>query len=898
MYHEIDNIQFAVMSTEDILKLSVAEISSSKLQGYNTVYDPRMGTLEFDDICVTCGQSGKNCVGHFGHINLQCRILNPLYIKVILSILKCICYKCSRLLLTEEKLYMNDILKKKGSNRFNTIIKYVDKIDICSHCNSSQPKFLYSTHDKNIYMNFKLKNINEKIILSDDEIYKILCNMTTKDVKCMGLHAAHICPKDLVFNVLPVLPPVSRPYVVAENLTCDDDLTLQYIEVLKCNQNIQKNENEIKKNKYIQMMKFRVRSLFDNSNDKQKVSNGRPLKGIKKRLSGKDGIIRNNLMGKRVDKSGRSVIGPDPKLKVNEIGIPHEIAENLCHSTKINQYNIQHFQELIEKEKVNYVLRNKSNQSFRINVKYGTINLISKLEFGDIIFRNKKYKMTIRKENDKFKIKNDDVVYRNGEKLDISHHRSKKFFELQIGDIVERHLMDNDVLLLNRQPTLHKGSMISQKIKVIPGKTIRLNLAVTTSFNADFDGDEMNIFAPNNVEAETELRNLSTVKNFIINPQNSSANIVIVQDTIIAIYKMTLSKNQTPIEKKSFMKILSSLDNLDIPAYQTKYNFFKKYCGRLLFSILLPSSFFYQKENNVDENEPTVVIKNGILISGGLCKKDINKIISLLYIEYGPNICEKYINNIQYLGNEFLLYHGFSIGIKDSMIQSKKEIEYCISKSLVKAKSIAESVKNEKIKEIYTRFSLIAARDLGLTIAKKLMREDNNFRDCVESGAKGQFFNIAQITGLLGQQEVLGERVKKTLNNETRTLPHYPCDDNLLTDEMRFESRGFIFSSFLEGLNPREFFFHSLVGREGITDTSMKTSTSGYIQRRMVKILEDIFVSYDGTIRKANTNQIIQYVYGNNHLNPSNCIIHDNELFPLDIQRLALNINSEVDTIS
>ena len=898
MYDEIDNIQFGIMSTEDILKLSVAEISSSKLQGYNTVYDPRMGTLEFDDICVTCGQSGKNCVGHFGHICLNCRILNPLYIKIILSILKCICYKCSRLLLTEEKLYMNEILNKKGSNRFNTIIKYIDKIDICSHCNCSQPRFIYSTNDKNIYMNFKMKNVNEKIILSDDEIYKILCNMTTKDIKCMGLRSIHICPKDLVFNVLPVLPPVSRPYVVAENLTCDDDLTLQYIEVLKCNQNIQKNENELKKNKYIQMMKFRVRSLFDNSNDKQKVSNGRPLKGIKKRLSGKDGIIRNNLMGKRVDKSGRSVIGPDPKLKVNEIGIPHEIAENLCHSTKINQYNMDYFQNLILQEKVNYVLRQKSNQTFRINVKYGTINLVSRLEFGDVVFRKKKYIMTLRKENDKFKVQNEDVIYRNGDKLEFSEHRSKKYFQLQIGDIVERQLMDNDVLLLNRQPTLHKGSMISQKIKIIPGKTIRLNLAVTSSFNADFDGDEMNIFSPNNIEAQTELENLSTVKNFIINPQNSSSNIVIVQDTILAVYKMTLSINQEPMDKKIFMKILSSLDSFNFLDYSKKLNHYQKYCGRLLFSILLPSSFFYEKENDVDEQEPIVSIKNGILLSGGLCKKDINKIISLLYMEYGSEICEKYINNIQWIGNEFLLYHGFSIGIKDSIIQSKKEIEYSISKALIKAKSIAESVKNEKIKEIYTRFSLIAARDLGLTIAKKLMHPNNNFKECVKSGAKGQFFNIAQITGLLGQQEILGERVKKTLNNDTRTLPHYPKEEKDYNDDMKFESRGFIKNSFLEGLNPLQFFFHSLVGREGITDTSMKTSTSGYIQRRMVKILEDIVVSYDGTIRKANTNSIIQYVYGNNYLNPSNCITHQNELFPMDIHRLADMVNSEIDTSS
>ena len=877
--------------------MSVAEIHSSKLQGPNTVYDARMGTLEFDKICVTCEQTGKNCIGHFGHIPLHCRITNPLYIKVILSILKCICYKCSRLLLSEEKLYMNDLFKKNNISRFQTIVKYMEKVTICSHCNTSQPKFTHSTHDKNIYMNFKLKTSNQKILLSDDEIYKLFCNMISKDIKYLGLRQQHITPKDLIFNVLPVLPPISRPYVVADNLTCDDDLTLQYIECIKCNTNIQKNENEIKKNKYIQMLKFRIRALFDNSNDKQKVSNGRPLKGIKKRLSGKDGIIRNNLMGKRVDKSGRSVIGPDPTLKVNQIGIPVEIAENLSHTVKVNRYNKNFLESLIEDEKVNYVIRkDKTNdETFRINTKYASVRLLSKLEFGDLIYRDRSYFMTIQKENDKFKVKNNDIIFRNGEMLPEQEHKRKKKFFLEIGDQVERQLIDNDILLLNRQPTLHRGSMMAKKVKIIPGKTIRLNLAITSSYNADFDGDEMNLFCSSTVEAETELEDLSSVDNFIINPQNSSSNIIIVQDTVVAMYKMTLFQNQYEIEKQSFMHILSSFDNFNYNVFVSKYSFYQKYCGRLLFSMLLPFDFSYRKQNNIDPMEDELIIEKGILKSGSLHKKDINKIISLLYLEYDNEVCKVFINNIQFLGNKYLLYHSFSVGMKDCILNDKKEIEYCISKSLVKAKAISENTKNERIKEIYTRFSLIAARDLGLTIAKKLMAKDNNFCDCVNSGAKGQYFNITQITGLLGQQEVLGQRVPKTLNFGLRALPHYPLDDCNYNDEMKYESRGFITSSFLQGLKPREWFFHSLVGREGITDTSMKTSTSGYIQRRMVKILEDIFVSYDGTIRKANTNQIIQFLFGNNGLNPSHCIVENGELFPFDVKRLIqkININME-----
>lgn len=886
------HVQFGVLSSEEILKMSVCEVNSSKLQGPNTVYDPRMGVLEFDEICTTCGQSGKNCIGHFGHIVLNTRIANPLYIKLILSILKCICYKCSRLLLCEEKICINELNKKNEVNRFNVICKYMEKIDICSHCMTSQPKFVFSTHDKNIYMNFKLKNINEKIMISDDEIYKILCNMNAKDIKLLGLKQKNILPKNLIFNILPVLPPVSRPYVVADNLTCDDDLTLQYIECIKCNINIKKNENEIKKSKYIQMLKFRIRSLFDNSNDKQKVSNGRPLKGIKKRLSGKDGIIRNNLMGKRVDKSGRSVIGPDPTLKVNEIGIPKEIAENLSYSVKVNQFNIHMLTKLIEEEKVNYVLRkNKNDETFRININYGTMKFLTRFEFGDIVYRNNEYLTTIQKENDKFKVKNGDRIYREGDLLPNTDHISKKVFDLEIGDIVERHLMDGDILLLNRQPTLHRGSMIAQRIKIMNGKTIRLNLAVTSSFNADFDGDEMNIFCPSTIEAETELENLSTVDNFLINPQNSFSNIVIVQDTIIASYKMTLAMNQKPIPKSTFMLIVSGFDQLDFDFFQRKKKHFEYFTGRLLFSLLLPEDFCYQKENSVDSECSMLTIENGVLKTGAVNKKDINKIINLLVLEYDAKTCQNFINNIQYLGNKYLQYAGFSIGIEDCFLNDRNEIDYCMSKSLLKAKSIHENVKNERIKEIYTRFSLIAARDLGLTLAKKSMSADNNFRCAVNSGAKGQYFNITQISGVLGQQEVLGERIKKTLNDETRTLPHYPCDQNLYTDEMQYESRGFIFSSFLQGLKPREWFFHSLVGREGVTDTSMKTSTSGYIQRRMIKILEDIFVSYDGTIRKANTNQIIQYLYGNNYLNPSYSILKKNELFPLDVSRLVEKIN-------
>ena len=347
--HEIDHIQFGILSSDEILKLSVCELNSTKLVGSNSVYDPRMGTLELEETCPTCEQNSKNCIGHFGHINLNVPVLHPLYHRLILSILKCICYKCSRLLLSEEKLVLNNLFKTSVTNRFYSIVKNMDKVDVCTYCEASQPKYIFSTSEKQIYMIFKINGEITRIQMFEQEIYKMFSNITSHDIYLLGLNQNDFHPKNLIIHTLPVLPPVSRPYVMADGITCDDDLTLQYLEIIKANQHIGNNKTtEFKKQKFIQILKFRIRCLFDNSSEKQKVSNGRPLKGIKKRLTGKEGIIQNNLMGKRVDKSARSVIGPDPTLKIDEIGIPYEIATILSYPVIVNTQNKEELQRMIQ----------------------------------------------------------------------------------------------------------------------------------------------------------------------------------------------------------------------------------------------------------------------------------------------------------------------------------------------------------------------------------------------------------------------------------------------------------------------------------------------------------------------------------------------------------------------
>lgn len=894
---EIDYIQFGILTPEEILKQSVCEVNTSKLNSNNSVYDERMGSMDNTKKCPTCGNNNKDCVGHFGHIKLNVNVLHPLFHKLILSILKCICYKCSRILLTKEQLELNGLLKYSRQARFNKIMTKMDRVDFCSHCESLQPRYVFSNSDRYIYMIFKVEGENSRIQMMENEIRKIFEQMTMEDINLLGFDPQHFQPRSLILTVLPVIPPVARPFILADNMTCDDDLTLQYTEIVKANHHILDTSlPDVKLQKHVQSLKFRIKSLFDNSGDRQRLSNGRPLKGIKKRLTGKEGLIRNNLMGKRVDKSARTVIGPDPTLCVDEIAIPKEIADVLCYPMKINRYNIEHAKKLIEQGDANFLLRDKGNT--RINLRYACNRQGTKLNFGDVVLKHSTHDyITIKHERDLFILEENDIVYRNGEKLENVIPNTPRPIEINIGDILERKLINGDILLLNRQPTLHKGSMIAQKVVIRPGKTIRMNLAITKTFNADFDGDEMNLHCPASPETEAELRMLSSVTENIISCQSSKANIVIVQDALLGCYLMTLS-NRPTMSRELFFQLTMSVPNKNLYHKVKSYHEIKGkeiYDGRLLFSLILPDDFSFEGVNQADPLQPKVVIKNGLLLEGAINKSNLSSshssFITILFHEYGKNICTEFINNVQFIAIAYILHYGFSIGMGDCIITEQDSINNAISKAFVKAKSNEIQTQEEQLKEIYVSFALSGARDTGMSIAQKAMKSDNNFLKTVISGSKGDYFNIMQVTGLLGQQNLNGQRIPNMLSNNTRSLPHYPIDPEKYTDDMRYESRGFIKSNFTQGLSPREFYFHAMTGREGITDTAMKTATSGYIQRRMIKLAEDVQIKYDSTVRNSSGN-IIQFVYGDNNLDPVHTVFHGSKDGSVcNIERLVNRLN-------
>lgn len=400
---------------------------------------------------------------------------------------------------------------------------------------------------------------------------------------------------------------------------------------------------------------------------------------------------------------------------------------------------------------------------------------------------------------------------------------------------------------------------------------------------------------------------LSATKHNMISAQASKPNICIVQDSLLGAYLMTKKINK--LTKSEFFNICMNGDGWTPQFILDKIQHIRRvlrslgrkaqcFNGKSLFSMLLPEDLIYEKKNDADSDEPIVKIYRGVLYEGAINKAILgtghNTLIQILHKEYGKDIAASFVDNVQFITNAWLLINGFSIGIADCIATKSDEIKMVTTRSFIEAKGVEETTTNPDIREIKINAALSKAKDIGMKLAKDALRKDNNFIHTVTSGSKGDFFNIAQITGLLGQQNVTGKRIEPALNKGRRTLPHYPFE---ITDkEIEYESRGFIRHSFIRGLNPQEFWFHAASGREGITDTGMKTAATGYIQRRMIKIMEDLMVRNDNTVRNS-IGSVIQFAYGDDNLDATQTVLIDGEPQAVNIGRLAdrLNLNYEME---
>jgi DNA-directed RNA polymerase beta' subunit len=881
---EIKAIAFGILSSADVVAQSVSHVFVPKLsinfdkqKRENTVYDRRFGVID-DGTCVVCKQKQLSCNGHFGHIKLHYPVCNPLFLKQLLSHLRNFCMSCSRLLIKNADLPPSVVISKLA------------KIETCEHCNHTNPKF--TIHDAQICYMYKKET---RVPYSTHLLHSHVDRITEEDLSLIG-YGQSCHPRKMIFVNFPVVPTKVRPYVSSTLMVCDDDLTVKYVEIVKANQRILKCiESAQPFQKEVANLEFHIRTFIDNTQCKAKYINGRPIKSVKERISGKQGQLRNHLMGKRVNFSARTVIGPDPLQDCYTLGLPYEICAILTKQVRVNRYNIHMLQKLCDTGAI-YTITKKNG--IRTNFHYSQWEKRGTQLFnGDVIVRNKRnipYNGTMT-------LQPGDQITRRGLLLDKVEYPIRKLVILQDGDVVERHLHDGDVVLLNRQPTLHKGSMMAFRVKRLRGKTMRMNLSVTKSFNADFDGDEMNIHVPQNILAETELACLSDVAENFIRPQTNKCNIAIVQDSLLGIYLM--SKTSDTMNEREFQQMTMCIEGVDyfrrigeIRSTCLMYNVPFEFNSRNLLSFVFPNQLSITFTNSMTNFDDALRIRNGVVLDGTINKKSLwschGSIMQQIFFNLDKRVAMDTTHRLQLIANTWLLTNGFTVGIRDCIPKSALQIRHHVESTLINIETIQE---NQKMSEPMINAELNKAKDGGNKIAKDTIAIDNAYLHTISSGSKGDWVNITQISGLLGQQNVGGQRFQYVSYDGRRSLSCFPSTFDTTSVEgikMKYQSQGFVEHSFHDGLDPVEFFFHAASGREGITDTACKTADSGYIQRRMVKMLEDVSVHADATVRHC-SGIVVQFIYGNDGMDPSRLYHQHGRKQFADVQYIANSLNME-----
>ena len=637
--------------------------------------------------------------------------------------------------------------------------------------------------------------------------------MTNEDIRRLGFNDQYARPDWMLCTALAVPPLTVRPSVVMDDhQRMEDDLTHQLISIIRSNDRVRdkidKNDSADMIDKLTALLQYNVATYVDNDIKGMAPTqqrSGRPLRTLKSRFGAKTGRVRGNLMGKRVDFSARSVITPDANIELDELGVPEEIAINLTFPEIVSPYN---------RERLIGYVRNGPDTHPGAKSVY------------------------IKKDRNTFSLR-----YMNPDTLDLKE-----------GDIVHRHLIDGDIVLFNRQPSLHKASMEAHRVKVLPYSTFRLNVSATRPYNADFDGDEMNMHVPQSIAAATELRYLASVLRNIISPRTSSPIIQLFQDTMTGIYR--ISQPGVKIPEHIAMNMLSKIRR----PFKRKD---KEWTGAEVISAAFPMISF---------NERGIVLDKGELIQGVLKKGATGGLVHVVYNDLGPTAAGALINDIQSIVTQFNLYTGFSVGTSD-LIADVKTNDFVKERIAIGRQKVAEILSNvhagrftnnsgmtdgEKLEDDVSSAMKDVVNKINTEVIESLKKSIgpdgvNRIVQMVDSGSKGSEANITQMVAALGQQLIEGKRVQYTLQD--RTLPHFARYDDGV------ESRGFVEHSFVDGLMPAEFFYHAQAGREGLIDTAVKTSDTGYIQRRLMKTMEDQHVEYDGTVRNV-SGSIVQFNYG------------------------------------
>jgi DNA-directed RNA polymerase subunit A' len=853
---KIDTIEFGLLSPDDIRKMSVAQIVVADTydeDGYpieSGIMDPRLGVIDPGQRCRTCGNRVGNCPGHFGHIELARPVMHAGYAKVIHKVLRAICRECNRVLLTDEEIeYYVRLFKRypeigqKTANLSKDILKRCAKTKICPHCEEEQLK-LKLEKPTSIYEVGEAGSVR----LTPIDIRARLENISDDDYKLLGINPTAARLEWSILTVLPVPPVTVRPSITLESgVRSEDDLSHKLIDIIRINQRLRENLDagapQLIVEDLWELLQYHVTTLMDNGVSgipPARHRSGRALRTLAQRLKGKEGRFRSNLSGKRVDFSARTVISPDPNLNMNEVGVPEQVARILTIPQRVTEWNLEKMKELVIRGPdrhpgANYLIRTDGRRVDLRFVKDRTI-------IGDT---------------------------------------------MEPGFIVERHLDDGDIVLFNRQPSLHRMSIMAHEVRVMPYRTFRLSLFVCPPYNADFDGDEMNLHVPQSEEARAEARVLMRVQEQILSPRYGGPIIGALQDYISSAFLLT-RKSSLYTENQVNQLLATANFEGELPT-PTIISPIPLWTGKQLFSIFIPEGINISFKANICrrcneckmadcEYDAYVVIRNGKLLYGVVDEKafgagEPDSLFHRIIKEKGSTAARTFIDSVGRLLIRLITDRGFSMGLDDIALpkEAERRIKIILENADKKVNQLIETYKRGELDpnpgqtlletlEQRIMATLAEARDSAGEVAGEHLGLENSAVIMAQTGARGSRLNLSQMAAVVGQQAVRGERISRGYIG--RTLPHFERGD------LGARARGFVISSYHRGLDPIEYWFHAAGGREGLVDTAVRTSTSGYMQRRLMTALQDLKVETDGTVRTA-PGRIVQFKFGDDGVDPS-----------------------------
>ena len=922
---EIGSIQFGLMDPETYRDMSATKIITADTyddDGYPIdmgLMDPRLGVIDPGLECRTCGSHSGSCNGHFGHIELAAPVIHVGFTKLIRRLLRSTCRECGRLSLTAEEseefregLQRNEELGEDWTDVLKAAVRQARKASRCPHCGAEQhdikhekPTTYYEVQDVlagdyseriasamqpdddgeggrspqalaeesgldvsrvNDILSGEFRPVGEDrkklekaldLDLTEEDMNKLMPSdirdwfedIPDDDIETLGIDPGRSRPEWMILTVLPVPPVTARPSITLDNgQRSEDDLTHKLVDIIRINQRFMENREAGAPQLIIEdlweLLQYHVTTFVDNEisgTPPARHRSGRPLKTLSQRLKGKEGRFRGSLSGKRVNFSARTVISPDPTLSLNEVGVPERVAREMTQTMNVSERNVDQARQYVQNGPeghpgANYVKRP------------------------------------------------------DGRRLKVTEKNCEELAEkVEAGWEVSRHLVDGDIIVFNRQPSLHRMSIMAHEVVVMPYKTFRLNTVVCPPYNADFDGDEMNMHALQNEEARAEARVLMRVQEQMLSPRFGENIIGAIQDHISGTYLLTHTNPQFNETQALDMLRATRIDELPEPDGEDESGE-PYWTGRSLFSELLPEDLNLEFTASAGD---TVVIEDGQMTSGTIDEDAVGalggEIVDTIVKVYNKTRARQFINEVGTLAIRTIMHFGFSIGIDDESIPDEATalVDEAIGSAHDRVEELIEIYEAGELESLPGRTvdetlemkimqQLGKARDSAGEIAEDHFKDDNPAVVMARSGARGSMLNLTQMAGCVGQQAVRGERINR--GYEDRTLSHYQRND------LSAEAHGFVENSYRGGLTPREFFFHAMGGREGLVDTAVRTSKSGYLQRRLINALSELEAQYDGTVRDT-SGTVVQFEFGEDGTSPVK--VSSSEDNPVDVENVA-----------